>query len=150
MASLARDDLRRKEKLASYSRQVLILWFFVLFVANLLYATDTASEASYWSSKNGFVKLRPLLALRPSLARRSAHTMKYAIWILVVLLLVFHQDYWQWNEATLDFGFLPRAMTYHVILSVVAAGVWLSATKYCWPKWLDEGAEHSTRENVRT
>ena len=75
--------------------------------------------------------------------------MKYVIWILVVLLLVFHQDYWQWTDAALDFGFLPRAMTYHVILSIVAAGGWLLATKFCWPEWLDEGVEHSPQEDVR-
>lgn len=76
--------------------------------------------------------------------------MKYAVWFLVILLLVFHQDYWQWNNATLDFGFLPRTLTYHSILSIAAAGVWMLATKFCWPKGLDESPEPSTRENAPT
>lgn len=59
--------------------------------------------------------------------------MKYLIWLLLGLLLVLHQDYWQWNNATLDFGFLPRALTYHMGISIGAAVAWWLATKCCWP-----------------
>ena len=59
--------------------------------------------------------------------------MKYFVWILVLALIVLHQDYWQWNDATLDFGFLPRALTYHIGISLGAAAVWLLAVKFCWP-----------------
>lgn len=75
--------------------------------------------------------------------------MKYAVWILVALLLVFHQDYWQWIDATLDFGFLPRALTYHVGISIAAAVVWMLATKFCWPDGLDETAQRSQQEEAR-
>ena len=64
--------------------------------------------------------------------------MKFAIWILVLLLLVFHQDYWQWHDTSLDFGFLPRTLTYHIGISLAAAAVWMLATKFCWPEGLDE------------
>ncbi|MDA1055397.1 MAG: DUF3311 domain-containing protein [Planctomycetota bacterium] len=75
--------------------------------------------------------------------------MKYAVWILVVFLLVFHQDYWQWNNATLDFGFLPRSLTYHIGISIAAAVVWMLATKFCWPEGLEEASEHSKQEDAR-
>jgi hypothetical protein len=75
--------------------------------------------------------------------------MKYAVWILVALLLVFHQDYWQWNNATLDFGFLPRSLTYHVGISIAAAVVWMLATKFCWPEGLEEAPAHSKQEDAR-
>ncbi|WP_417732410.1 DUF3311 domain-containing protein [Rosistilla oblonga] len=65
--------------------------------------------------------------------------MKYLIWFLIVVLVVLHQDYWQWNNATLDFGFLPRAISYHVGISIAAATLWLLATKYCWPDAAIEG-----------
>ncbi|MBC8353285.1 MAG: DUF3311 domain-containing protein [Planctomycetes bacterium] len=74
--------------------------------------------------------------------------MKYAVWILVGLLLVFHQDYWQWSNTTLDFGFLPRTLTYHVGVSIAAAIVWALATKFCWPEGLDEESEHSSQEDA--
>ena len=66
--------------------------------------------------------------------------MKYALWICVAVLLVLHQDYWQWDDATLDFGFMPRTLTYHVVLSVVAAAMWLFATQYWWPSDLTESS----------
>ena len=75
--------------------------------------------------------------------------MKYAVWFLVVLLLVFHQDYWQWSSATLDFDFLPRALTYHVGISTAAAVVWMLATKFCWPEGLEQAADHSEEEDAR-
>lgn len=59
--------------------------------------------------------------------------MKYLVWILVLVLLVLHQDYWQWNNAELDFGFLPRTLSYHIILSLAAAAVWVLATVIAWP-----------------
>jgi hypothetical protein len=71
--------------------------------------------------------------------------MKLAVWICVVLLLVLHQDYWQWDNATLDFGFLPRTITYHAGLSVIAAVLWWATTYACWPADLAE-SEDSTEE----
>jgi hypothetical protein len=59
--------------------------------------------------------------------------MKHTLWICVALLLILHQDYWQWDNATLDFGFLPRTMTYHIGLSIIVAIFWWSATYLCWP-----------------
>ena len=64
--------------------------------------------------------------------------MKHAVWILVLLLLVLHQDYWQWNDTTLFFGFLPHSLAYHAGISLAAAGVWVLATKFCWPQGLDD------------
>jgi len=73
---------------------------------------------------------------------------KYLIWCLVVLLVILHQDYWQWNNATLDFGFLPRAMTYHVGISIAAAVVWWLATQFCWPETLDPAAANGEPEDA--
>ncbi|MEZ6091496.1 MAG: DUF3311 domain-containing protein [Pirellulaceae bacterium] len=59
--------------------------------------------------------------------------MRYLIWMLVLVLIILHQDYWQWENATLDFGFLPRALTYHIAISLAAAIIWLLAVRFCWP-----------------
>ena len=67
--------------------------------------------------------------------------MKFVFWVCVVALLVLHQDYWQWSDGTLDFGFLPRGMTYHAILSIVAAVFWLVATIVWWPKNLAQSTQ---------
>ena len=64
--------------------------------------------------------------------------MKYLVWTLIVLLVVFHQDYWQWDDGRLMFGFLPYALAYHIGVSLAAAVLWTLATKYCWPAGLDD------------
>jgi len=66
--------------------------------------------------------------------------MKYLIAFLLLALIALHQDYWQWNDATLDFGFLPRSLTYHVALSIAASVVWLLAVQFCWPQNLEDAA----------
>lgn len=62
-----------------------------------------------------------------------------ALAILILGLVVLHQDYWQWNNATLVFGFLPYQLAYHAGLSLMAALVWLWAVQFCWPRRLADG-----------
>ena len=70
----------------------------------------------------------------PAVQRQDAIlNMKYVVALLIVLLLVLHQDYWNWSDATLWFGFLPHSLAWHMGISCAAAGVWLLATMYCWP-----------------
>ncbi len=60
--------------------------------------------------------------------------------ILILALLVLHQDYWQWDRAELVFGFLPYPLAYHAGISVAAVVLWLLAVIFCWPSGLDEEA----------
>jgi len=57
---------------------------------------------------------------------------------LVLLLLILHQDYWQWNRSDLLFGFVPYSLAYHMGLSLVTAIAWMLAVTFAWPKGLDE------------
>jgi len=80
--------------------------------------------------------------------------MKYLVPCLIVALIVLHQDYWQWHDQTLDFGFLPRALTYHASLSVLAAIVWWMAVQWCWPEEGEveaaaSGTEDAGKENAK-
>jgi len=76
--------------------------------------------------------------------------MKYLIPCLIVGLIFLHQDYWQWNNGTLDFGFLPRALSYHAALSVLAAIVWAMAVHWCWPAEVDfDDASAAGEDSVR-
>jgi hypothetical protein len=63
--------------------------------------------------------------------------MRYVVWFLVAVLIVLHQDYWQWDDARLMFGFLPYTLFYHACLSIAAAVVWWMATRFCWPANLE-------------
>ena len=56
--------------------------------------------------------------------------MKYAIWGLVVLLVILHQDNWLWDNDRLVFGFVPIGLFYQACISVAAAVTWLLANKF--------------------
>ena len=66
--------------------------------------------------------------------------MKPAVWIFVSLLLLLHQDYWQWDNQRLLFGAFPYALMYHMGISLTAALGWLLATRFSWPENLDHSA----------
>lgn len=68
--------------------------------------------------------------------------MKVTIWLLVLLVIVLHQDVWNWHRTALTWGVLPVGLVYHMGLSLATALVWYLATRYAWPAELDE--EEST------
>lgn len=59
--------------------------------------------------------------------------MKYAIWLFVLLLLIIHQDFWNWDNGTLVFGFMPIGLFYHACISTAASVVWFLACQFAWP-----------------
>ena len=63
--------------------------------------------------------------------------MRRLIWVLIVLLIVLHQDFWYWSDGRLVLGFLPIGLFYHALLSVAAALVWWFAACRAWPDELD-------------
>ncbi len=63
---------------------------------------------------------------------------KWLVFVAILVLLVAHQDYWQWDRADLVLGFVPYNMAYHVVLSMVAAVVWFLICVFCWPRSADE------------
>ena len=70
--------------------------------------------------------------------------MKHVVWILVVLLLILHQDNWFWEDATLVFGFMPIGLAYHALYSIAAACLWALAIKIAWPHHLEALAEEAS------
>lgn len=56
---------------------------------------------------------------------------------MIVALLILHQDNWLWEDTTLDFGFMPRALLFHAGISLAAGFTWFLAVKFCWPAGLD-------------
>ncbi len=64
--------------------------------------------------------------------------MKYVIWLLVIVLIILHQDNWNWDDDTLVFGFMPITLLYHAGISVAAGVTWFLAIQFAWPTDLDE------------
>ncbi len=77
--------------------------------------------------------------MRPALISYETfeNTMKYVIWTLVLILLIAHQDNWNWHDDSLVWGFMPIGLFYHACISVAAGFVWFLATIFMWPKELD-------------
>lgn len=63
--------------------------------------------------------------------------MKYFVSLLIVLLVILHQDNWFWNDGTLVFGFMPIGLFYHACISLAAGFTWFLAIKFCWPTDLE-------------
>ncbi|MEM7456184.1 MAG: hypothetical protein AAF456_17695 [Planctomycetota bacterium] len=69
--------------------------------------------------------------------------MKYVPWIVIMLLILAHQDYWQWSRDEMLFGFLPYPLAYHMALSVVTAGAWIIVVQFFWPDDADVADDSS-------
>jgi hypothetical protein len=71
---------------------------------------------------------------------------RFVLWGAVIFLVILHQDYWQWNSASLLLGFFPYALAYHAALSLLAAAVWWAVATYFWPTELefDEASAESS------
>ena len=54
--------------------------------------------------------------------------MKSFVWGLVLLLVVLHQDFWNWDNDRWCSGFLPVTLAYHAGISLAAGVVWFLAT----------------------
>ncbi|PHS14852.1 MAG: hypothetical protein COA78_05445 [Blastopirellula sp.] len=70
--------------------------------------------------------------------------MKKVVWLLVLLLALLHQDFWNWNNDTLVFGFMPHTLMYHACISIAASITWFLATLYIWPKDLEVSDEEAS------
>ena len=60
---------------------------------------------------------------------------RYPRWVLLLLLilLVLHQNYWMWRDTSLVAG-LPVNLLYHVALCLIVPVVMLVVVKRAWPE----------------
>ncbi len=62
--------------------------------------------------------------------------------LLVIVVYLLHQDFWNWNKTDLVFGFLPIGLAYHAGYSVLAAITMAVLVKFAWPKHLEAAEPH--------
>ncbi|MFG0263156.1 MAG: DUF3311 domain-containing protein [Novipirellula sp. JB048] len=70
--------------------------------------------------------------------------MKYVVWGLILVLVIIHQDVWNWGNDRLVFGFIPFTLAYHAGISIAASMAWFLATLYIWPQHLEDEVEMVT------
>jgi hypothetical protein len=73
--------------------------------------------------------------------------MRTMVWIGFWVLLVLHQDFWNWNDSTIWFGFLPVGLAWHVGFSLACSALWIVATKFAWPDDIEAWAEEPAETN---
>jgi hypothetical protein len=58
--------------------------------------------------------------------------------LVVAAVYMLHQDVWYWDAARpLLFGVLPIGLAYHVLYSIVAAGLMWLLVRCAWPRELE-------------
>ena len=78
---------------------------------------------------------------------KSPKTSMGIFWFLFILLLILHQDFWNWSSEGIIFLGMPIGLFYHAVFSVACSilGAW--AVLRVWPvKWekYAEGLENSS------
>lgn len=71
-------------------------------------------------------------------------------WIVFLLLLIFHQDWWFWNNGSLVFGFLPVGLGYHALYSLAAAALWAWAIFGVFTEMFSDPPEETPSSSTQT
>ena len=64
--------------------------------------------------------------------------MKWALTLLVAVVIALHQDFWNWTDKTRVLGFVPIGLAYHAAFSVLASITMAILVRYAWPHHLEE------------
>jgi hypothetical protein len=72
---------------------------------------------------------------------------KFLIFLMIAGVYVLHQDYWNWKNADVVFGFLPVGLAYHAGYSILAAIMMAVLVKVAWPEHLEHSEPHESRED---
>jgi uncharacterized protein DUF3311 len=63
---------------------------------------------------------------------------KFLLFLLIVIVYLLHQDFWNWKSAELLFGFVPIGLAYQVGYSILAAIMMAILVKFAWPEHLEK------------
>lgn len=75
---------------------------------------------------------------------------KITVLIVFLILMVLHQDFWNWDNSDLVFGFMPVALAYHAAYSMVVATFWALVIHFAWPKDIEEWANENESEELNS
>lgn len=67
--------------------------------------------------------------------------MPWLLTLLVLAVVLLHQDTWFWNSRALVFGFLPIGLAYHAAYTLLCSMVLWTLILYVWPDQLEQDAE---------
>jgi hypothetical protein len=64
--------------------------------------------------------------------------MKWLLALVVVAVILLHQDIWFWTDKRLVLGFLPIGLAYHVGYMFLASATMALLVRFAWPKELEK------------
>jgi len=73
---------------------------------------------------------------------------KLLLGLLVLAVFLLHQDFWNWRNGGLVFGFLPVGLAYHAVYAILAAIMMALLVKSAWSAELDQ-MESSTQHQTK-
>ncbi len=62
-----------------------------------------------------------------------------------IILAILHQDFWNWDNSSLIFNFIPLGLFYHACYSITAAIFWAVVIKIAWPKNLETSTTEESK-----
>jgi hypothetical protein len=62
---------------------------------------------------------------------------KLTVFLLILVVYLLHQDFWNWKKTDLIFGFMPVGLAYHAGYSVLASITMALLVRLAWPKHLE-------------
>jgi hypothetical protein len=70
---------------------------------------------------------------------------KSLILIAIILLVILHQDFWNWRAARpFVFGFIPISLFYHICYTLAVSALMYALIKIAWPAHLEEEIESAS------
>jgi uncharacterized membrane protein len=75
---------------------------------------------------------------------------KLFLCLLILAVFFLHQDFWNWKNGGLVFGFLPVGLAYHAAYAIAAAGLMALLVKFAWPAELDQMETSTLRQGEYT
>ena len=71
-------------------------------------------------------------------------------WGLVLVLAILHYDFWNWDNRSIVFGFLPIGLLFQALISIGAAVAWALVVKFAWPTHIEEWADQPGTDSTGT
>ena len=66
------------------------------------------------------------------------------LYFALLVMAALHQDFWNWRDASLVFGFLPVGIAYHAAYTIIAALLMWLLAKFAWPAHLEQEVASAT------
>jgi hypothetical protein len=60
------------------------------------------------------------------------------LFLMIGVMYLLHQDFWNWSNGSLVFGFLPAGLAYHAGYSLLASAMMAILVECAWPKHLED------------